>query len=70
MNKKIYEEPLMEVMKFNSSQQLLAGSIEITDLGSDDFGIGGGGDGLGDSEPRANFMDEEFDFSQFEDSSF
>lgn len=65
--KKAYIEPLMEVMRLNFGQQLLAGSVGIDDLGGDGFSGGGGGDGTGDSEPRAPFLDEDFDFSQFED---
>ena len=60
----------MEVMRLNFGQQLLAGSVGIDDLGGDGFGGDGGGDATADSEPRAPLFEEEFDFSQFEDSKF
>ena len=56
MIKKVYTEPLMEVIEEIAGQQLLAGSVGIAD-NADGFIGGGAGDGTGDSTPRSPFLD-------------
>lgn len=51
--KKIYLEPLMEVVEIKTRQQLLVGSPIVNDLGGDDIIGGGGGNGTGGSTPQA-----------------
>ena len=53
--KKIYQQPTVKVLAYQALT-LLAASGDVTNVnddGNSDIGYGGGGDGTGDSTPRA-----------------